>query len=78
MSDKTSDKMSVELSDNFMNGVKAFLRILLSACDILVIILAALLGVAGNHLALGCFLPAVRHPPQAVACIQRLTFPDHH
>ncbi|KFG79624.1 hypothetical protein MANI_021968 [Metarhizium anisopliae] len=58
MSDKTSDKMSVELSDNFMNGVKAFLRILLSACDILVIILAALLGVAGNHLALGCFLPA--------------------
>ncbi|KAF5120378.1 hypothetical protein E5D57_013732 [Metarhizium anisopliae] len=58
MSDKTSDKMSVELSDNFMNGVKAFFRILLFACSILVIIFAALLGVAGNHLALGCFLPA--------------------
>lgn len=77
MSDKTSDKMSVELSDNFMNGAKAFIRILLFACGILVLIFATLLGVAGNHLALGCFLPAVRHTPQAVACIQRLTFLDH-
>ncbi|KID81994.1 hypothetical protein MGU_10684 [Metarhizium guizhouense ARSEF 977] len=57
MSDKTSDKMSNELSDTFWNGSKAVLRILLFACSFPVIVFAALLGVAGNHLALGCFLP---------------------